>query len=77
MLNHIYKNSGLRYIKILSFIVDLNKKAGRNVSNFLLDMNYNENLTKYLAILIIYKSILMWYNISCGGTHGPIAFPHN
>lgn len=55
-----------------SIIVDLHKKVGRNVSNFLLAMNYNENLTKYLAILIIYKLIYLWYNISRSGTHGPI-----
>ena len=61
--------------KELSFIVDLNKKWGRNVSNFLLAMNFNEILYKYLAILMIYKSILLWYNNTRRGTHGPIASP--
>ena len=61
--------------KELSFIVDFNKKWGRNVSNFLLAMNFNEILHKYLAILMIYKSILLWYNNTRRGTHGPIAYP--
>ena len=41
----------------MSVMVDLNKKVGRNVSIFLLVMNCNEILGKYLAILIIYKSL--------------------
>lgn len=32
------------------------------MSNFLLAMNSNENLYKYLAILMIYKSVFVWYN---------------
>ena len=56
-------------------MVDLNKKEGRNVSIFLLAMNFHEIFFKYLAILIIYKSILLWYNSNRRGTHGPIAYP--
>jgi hypothetical protein len=58
-------------------VVEIHKKWGRNMSFFLLAMNFNEILCKYLAILIIYKLIFMWYNIICCGTHGPIASPHN
>ena len=47
------------------------------MSNFLLAMNSNENLYKYLAILMIYKIVFMWYNTSRSGTHGPIASPLN
>ena len=48
---------------IVDLIVEMHKKGGRNMSNFLLAMNSNENLYKYLAILMIYKSVFVWYNI--------------
>ena len=47
------------------------------MSFFLLAMNFNEILPKYLAILIIYKSILLWYNSPRSETHGPKAFSQN
>ena len=47
---------------IEDLIVEMHKKGGRNMSNFLLAMNSNENLYKYLAILMIYKSVFVWYN---------------
>ena len=63
--------------RALSFIVDFNKKVGRKVSIFLRAMNFNEILYKYLAILMIYKSILLWYNNTRRGTHGPISVSTN
>ena len=63
--------------KCRNVIVEIHKKWGRNMSFFLLAMNFNEILCKYLAILIIYKSLFVWYNIICCGTHGPIASPQN
>ena len=47
---------------IEDLIVEMHKKEGRNMSNFLLAMNSNEILYKYLAILMIYKSVFVWYN---------------
>ena len=47
---------------------------GRKMEIFLPTMNFNEILAKYLAILMIYKYVFMWYNTSRVGTHGPIAF---
>ena len=72
-LKYLHKENQIERNITLSIIVDFNKKSGRNVSNFLLAMNINEILTKYLAILMIYKSLFMWYNISRSGAHGPIS----
>ncbi len=63
--------------QLINHIVEITKKGGRNVSNFLLYMNLDEISIKYLAIFIIYKAEKMCYNTICRGTHGPIRVSTN